>query len=114
MIHALQIHIITCYIHLYIHHTKRSSYLFHSSIRLRRLCSDDSDFPENQRQSTSFSMNVANLFLSFKWATTLPNKLIDSQHYKRLRWKILIAFLSHFTLRTKQLNLSFLNLSFRQ
>ena len=44
MLHALQIHIITCYIHLYIHHTKRSSYLFHSSIRLRRLCSDDSDF----------------------------------------------------------------------
>ena len=66
--------------------------------------------PENQRQSTSFSMNAANLFLS----TTAPNKLIDSQHHKRLRRKILIAFLSHFTLRTKQLNLSFLNLSFRQ
>ena len=66
--------------------------------------------PENQRQSTSFSMNAANLFLS----TTAPNKLIDSQHHKRLRRKILIAFLSHFTLRTTQLNLSFLNLSFRQ
>ena len=66
--------------------------------------------PENQRQSTSFSMNAANLFLS----TTAPNKLIDSQHHKRLRRKIPIAFLSHFTLRTKQLNLSFLNLSFRQ
>ena len=53
-------------------------------------------------------MNVANLFLSFKWATTLPNKLIDSQHHKRLRWKMLISFLSHFTLTTTQLNLSFL------
>ena len=25
------------------------------------------------------------LFLSFKWATTVPNESIDSQHYKRLR-----------------------------
>ena len=58
--------------------------------------------PENQKQSTSFSMNVANLFLSFKRATTAPNKLIDSQHYKRLGRKILIAFLSHFILRTTQ------------
>ena len=70
--------------------------------------------PENQRQSTSFSMNVANLFLSFKRATTAPNKLIDSQHYKRLRRKMLISFLSQFTLTTTQLNLSFTNLSFRQ
>ena len=65
-------------------------------------------FPQKQRQCASFSMNVANLFLSFKWATTLPNKLIDSQHHKRLRWKMLISFLSHFTLTTTQLNLSFL------
>ena len=42
-------------------------------------------FPENQRQYASFSINVAILSLSFKWATTVPNKLIDSQHYKRLR-----------------------------
>ena len=65
-------------------------------------------FPQNQRQCASFSMNVANLFLSFKWATTVPKKLIDSQHHKRLRWKMLISFLSHFTLTTTQLNLSFL------
>ena len=71
MVYALQIHIfVTCYIHLYIHHTKRSPYLFHSSVTTLIL-------PENQRQSTSFSMNAANLFLS----TTAPNKLIDSKHY---------------------------------
>ena len=56
-----------------------------------------------------WSINVVILFLSFKQATTAPNKLIDSQHYKRLRRKILIAShsLSHFTLTAKQLNLSF-------
>ena len=97
---------VTCYIHLYIHHTKRSPYLFHSSVRLYVVTT--LILPENQRQSTSFSMNAANLFLS----TTAPNKLIDSKHHKRLRRKILIAFLSHFTLRTTQL--SVLNLSFRQ
>ena len=66
--------------------------------------------PNNQRQCANFwSINVVILFLSFKQATTAPNKLIDSQHYKRLRRKILIASrsLSHFTLITKQLNLSF-------
>ena len=66
--------------------------------------------PNNQRQCANFwSINVVILFLSFKQATTAPNKLIDSQHYKRLRRKILIAShsLSHFTLTTKQLNLSF-------
>ena len=37
----------------------------------------------------------------------MPNKLIDSQHYKRLRRKTLTAFhsLSHFTLTTTRLNL---------
>ena len=53
---------------------------------------------------------VAILFLSFKRATTMPNKLIDSQHYKRLRRKTLTAFhsLSYFTLTTTRFNLSFL------
>ena len=69
-------------------------------------------FPKNQRQCASFSINVAILFLSFKRATTVPNKLIDSQHYKRLRRKTLTAFhsLSHFTLTTTRLNLSFFKL----
>ena len=67
-------------------------------------------FPKNQRQCASFSINVAILSLSFKWATTVPNKLIDRQHYKRLRRITLTAFhlLLHFTLTTTQLNLSFL------
>ena len=67
-------------------------------------------FPKNQRQLASFLINVAILFLSFKRATTVPNKLIESQHYKRLRRKTLTAFhsLSHFTLTTTRLNLSFL------
>ena len=42
-------------------------------------------FPTIQRQCTSFSINVAILFLLLKRATTAPNKLIDSQHYKRHR-----------------------------
>ena len=64
-------------------------------------------FPKNQSQCFSFSINVAILPLSFKRATTVPNKLIDSQHYKRLRRKTLTAFhsLSHFTLTTTRLNL---------
>ena len=64
-------------------------------------------FPKNQRQCARFSINVAILFLSFKRATTVPNKSIDSQHYKRLRRKTLTAFhsLSHFTLTTTRLNL---------
>ena len=66
-------------------------------------------FPKNQRQCATFSINVAILSLSFKRATTVPNKLIDSQHFKRLRRITLTAFhlLLHFTLTTTQLNPSF-------
>ena len=47
----------------------------------------------------SFSTNVAILPLLFKQAIIVPNKLIGSQHYKRLRRRIIIKFhsLSHFT-----------------
>ena len=88
----------------------KNSIPFSQFLRLRRLCSDDSDFPKNQRQCASFSINVAILFLSSKRATTVPNKLIDSQHYKRLLRKTLTAFhsLLHFTLTTTRLNLLFL------
>ena len=48
------------------------------------MSSDDSDFFENQRQCASFSTNVAILFLSFKRATTVPNKLIYRQYYNRI------------------------------
>ena len=39
---------------------------------------------------------------------TVPNKLMDSEHYKRLRWKTLIAFhsLSHFVFTTTKLSIT--------
>ena len=45
-------------------------------------------------------------------ATTVPNKSINRQHYKRPRRRTLTAFhvLLHFTLTTTQLNLSFLKI----
>ena len=88
------------------HPSLAKDYISFSQFLRLRLCSDDSDFSEKSEAMSQ----LATLFLSFKWATTVPNKLIDSQHYKRLRWKTLIAFysLSHFTLATMQLNLSFL------
>ena len=47
---------------------------------------------------------VSPLFSKPKWAIVVPNKLIDSQHYKRHRRKIMIEFHSpsHFTLTTTQ------------
>ena len=64
---------------------------------------------KNQRQCASVSKNVAILIMLFKRVTAAPNKLIDRGHCKRLRRKILIASysLSHFTLTTTQLHLSF-------
>ena len=81
---------------------------FSQFLRLR-LCSDDSDFPEKSEAMSQF-FDIRGYPVSVvQWATTVPNKLINSQHYKRLRRKTLIAFhsLSHFTLATTQLNLSF-------
>ena len=99
-------------IHLRIHHTSRIPYLFHSFLHLVFCVVTTLIFPKNQRQCASYSINVAIPFLSFKRATTVPNKLIDSQHYKRLTRKTLTAFhlLLHFTLTTTQLNLSFLKI----
>ena len=95
-----------------IHHTSRTPHLFHSFSDFIVYVVTTLIFTKNQRQCASFSINVAILFLSFKRATTVPNKLIDSQHYKRLRRKTLTAFhlLLHFTLTTTQLNLSFLKI----
>ena len=106
----LQIHIVTCCIHLHIHHTSRTPYLFHSFSDFVVYVVTTLIFPKNQRQCASFSINVAILLLSFKRVTTAPNNLIDSQHYKRLRRKTLITFhsLPHFTLKTTQLHPSFL------
>ena len=108
----LQIHIVTCCIHLHSHHSSRTPYPFHSFSDFVDYVVTTLIFPKNQRQCASFSIKVAILFLSFKRATTVPNKLIDSKHYKRLRRKTLTAFrlLLHFTLTTTQLNLSFLKI----
>ena len=66
----LQIHIVTCCIHLHIHHTSRIPYLFHSFSDFVVYEVTTLIFPKNQRQCASFSINVAILFLSFKQATT--------------------------------------------
>ena len=87
------IHIVNC-IHLRIHHTSRIPYLLRSFLDIFIDVVTTLIFPKNQRQYVSFSINVAILTLSFKRATTVPNKLTDSQHYKRLRRKTLIAFYS--------------------
>ena len=96
--------------------TDSHSYLLHSSshpshvknaipysqfLRLRRLCSDDSDF---SKKCASFSKNVAILLLLSKRPTTALNKLIDSQHYKRHKKKKMTEFHlpSHFTLTITQ------------
>ena len=108
----LQINTVTCCIHLHIRHTSRTPYLYHSFSDFVVCVVTTLIFPKGQRQCGSFSINVAILSLSFKRATTVPNKLIDSQHYKRLRTITLTAFylLLHFTLATTQLNLSFLKI----
>ena len=67
------------------HHKSRTPYLFHSFSDFVVYVVTTLIFPKNQRQCDSFSINVVILSLSFKRATTVPNKLIDSQHYKRLR-----------------------------
>ena len=108
----LQIHILTCCIHFHIHHMSRTPYPFHRFSDFVVYVLTTLIFPKNQRKCASFSINMAILFLSFKRATNLPNKLIESQRYKRLRRKTLTTFhlLLHFTLTTTQLNLSFLKI----
>ena len=81
---------------LRIHHKSRIPYLFHSFSDFVIYVVTTLIFPKNQRQCASFSINVAILFLSFKRAIIVPNKLIAFHS------------LSHFTLTTTQLNLSFL------
>ena len=85
----LQIHIVTCCIHLRIHHTSRILFLFHSFSDFVAYVVTTLIFPKNQKQWANFSIHVAILFLWFKRATTAPNKQIDSQHYKRLKMKTL-------------------------
>ena len=102
----LQIHIVTSCIHLRIHQTSRIPYLFHSfsdfvvyigTILIFRKISGNVPFSDNF---------PAILFPSFKRATIVPSKLIDSKYYKQLRRKTLTVFhlLSHYTLTITLLN----------
>ena len=100
-----QIHIVTCCIHLRIHHTSRILYLLQSFSDFVVQVVTTLIFTKNQRQCARFSINMAILFLLFQRATTVLNKFIDRQHYKWLRSKTLIAF---YSLATTRFNLSFL------
>ena len=106
----LQIHIVTSCIHLRIHHTSRIPYLFHSFSDFVVYIGTILIFPKNQVAMFRFPTDLAILLPSFKRATIVPNKLIDSKYYKQLRRKTLTVFhlLSHFTLTITLLNLSFL------
>ena len=68
----LQTHIVTCCIHLRIHPTSRTPYLFHSFSDLVVYVVTTLIFPKNQRQCASFSINVAILFPSFKGPPPCP------------------------------------------
>ena len=82
----------------------KNSIPYSQFLRLRRLCSEDSDFSFKSEEMCKFSTNVDILPLLFKQAIIALNKLIDSQHYKRLRRRIIIEFRSpsHFTLTITQ------------
>ena len=54
----------------YLFHTK-NSIPFSQFLRLHRLCSDDSDFPEKSEATSQFFDKLV------KWATTMPNKLVS-------------------------------------
>ena len=63
----------------------KNSIPFSQFLRLRRLCSDDSDFPLNRRKCAVSSRSVAILILLSTRLNTVLNRLIDSQHCKRHR-----------------------------
>ena len=92
----------------------KNSIPFSQFLRLRRLCSDDSDFSEKSEAMCQF-FDKRGYPVSVVQAGHHRAQQIDRQSALQTAQKEkLISFLSHFTLRTTQLNLSFLNLSFRQ
>ena len=96
--------IVICCIHLHIHHTSRIPFLILSFIDFVAFVVRTLIFLLNQRKCASFLTNVDILSLLFKQAIIVPNKLIGSQHYKRLRRRIIIEFHSpsHFALTITQ------------
>ena len=105
-----QILIVICCSHLHIHHMSRIPFLILSFLDSVVYIVMTLIFPTNQRKCASSSKNVAFLLLLFKRAITAPNKLIDSQHYKRHRRKRMIEFHSRSPsiLTITRLNPSFL------
>ena len=75
-----QILIVVCCIHLHIHHIP---FLIFSFLDFVVFVVTALIFHQNQRKCAISSTNVAILLLLFKRAIIAPNKLIDSQHYKR-------------------------------
>ena len=107
---SLQTHIVTCCIHLRIHHMSSFPYLFHSfsdfivHVVTTLIFSENSEAMCQFFDKRGYAIPVvqAGHHRAQQWSTV-------SSHYKRLRREILIAFhsLSHFTLTTTLLNTSF-------
>ena len=88
-----QILIVICCIHLhiYISHVK-NSIRYSQFLWLRRLCSEDPDFPLKSEEMCDFfhKRGYPTSFHRFKRAIIVPNKLIGSHYYKRHRRKKMI------------------------
>ena len=86
------------------HHMSRIPFLILSSLDFVVFVVTTLIFHENQRKCAISSTNVAILLLLFKRAIIAPNKLIDSQSYKRHKETTTIEFHSpsHFTLTITQ------------
>ena len=86
----------------------KNSIPFSQFLRPRRLCSDDSDFFEKSEVMCQF-FDKRGYAVSVVQAGHHRAQQIYTRHYNRLRRKTLIAFhsISHFTLTTTQLDLSF-------
>ena len=85
-------------------HVKKSIPSYSQFLRLRRHCSDDSEFSLKSEEICNFFNIRGYPVLLFKRAIIAYNKLIDSQHYKRHKERATKEFhsLSHFTLTTTQ------------
>ena len=81
---------------------------FSQFLRLRRLCSEDTDF-NNARKCASFSKNAATLTPLSPQANTAPKKSTERPHYKLHRTKKPTEFHSHLptTHKTSQSKMSF-------
>ena len=78
----LQILTVICCLR-HIHHMSRPPFLILNFLDFHVYLVMTPIFPPNQRRCASSSKNVAILSLWSKRAIISPNKLIDSQHYKR-------------------------------